>query len=186
MAPAFTTWCQKPAKPSLSASRQRCLVRYEFYLFSGRKAFHLFIPEKEKYLHQPVCLPTACSSWSSVAFIENVTWIDKKSVWCHPAVILKSSCMNEEELFVLILLALFCVITRSSTKKIRKSWASTCILCSPTPPTPSMLKSWRRCRARWVHWIFKMQPGLIESPVDFCLQLSMIVFTEMWLKIRLW
>lgn len=49
------------------------------------------------------------------------------------------------------LLSVFCFITRSSTKKmVRKRWASTCTLCSPTPSTPSMLKSWQTCRVRWV------------------------------------
>lgn len=35
MGPAFTTWCQKPTTHSLFVSRQRCWVRYDFYLLLG-------------------------------------------------------------------------------------------------------------------------------------------------------
>lgn len=48
---------------------------------------------------------------------------------------------------------LFCWRKRSNTKKTgRKRWAWIFILCSPTPLMLSGPKSWRRCRARCVHW----------------------------------
>lgn len=60
-------------------------------------------------------------------------------------------CERLSRRLVLIPLAVFRFITRSSTKKtVRKRWASTCTLCSRTPSTRSTLKSWRTCRARCV------------------------------------
>lgn len=55
MGPAFTTWCQKPTTHSLFVSRQRCWVRYDFYVCH----------------HQMNKVP-----WSALVCLENSVQID--------------------------------------------------------------------------------------------------------------
>lgn len=59
MGPAFTTWCQKPTTHSLFVSRQRCSVRYDFYLLLGRNVFHHQMNKvpRSALVSESVCLP---------------------------------------------------------------------------------------------------------------------------------